>query len=182
MSKKEFDAMLKKHESKSMKNEIDWVKQKNEWLDFIKQFYDSIELWLSSYVAEKQLEYTYSDLELVEDYIGTYQTKKMKIVLADQVVNIEPVGTLLIGTKGRIDMEGTRGRVRFMLADKESIEPQVNVSVSINGMAHENHASESLKKAPDWVWKIVLKEPRKIVFTEFNQENFFSALMEIINA
>jgi len=36
-------------------------------------------------------------------------------------------------------------------------------------------------KKPKWTWKIVLKEPHKISYAEFNEENFFDALMEIAN-
>jgi len=75
-------------------------------------------------------------------------------------------------------MEGTRGRVQFILADKDSKGVKVRVSISRD----ENPLKEKeVHKKPEWTWKIVLKEPHKISYAEFNEENFFNALMEIAN-
>jgi len=71
-------------------------------------------------------------------------------------------------------MEGARGRVQFILADRN----KVNVSISIKG---ETKKENQERKEPDWTWKIVLKEQRRIAYDDFNEESFFNALMEIIN-
>ncbi|MDA3895310.1 MAG: hypothetical protein PF482_04065 [Desulfobacteraceae bacterium] len=178
MSKKDFEDMLNKHESVTKDSEIDWQKQKQEWIEFIKKFYDEVEQWLKPYVDQEKLKYHYNDLEITEEYIGTYSVKSMDIIFANQKVKIEPLGTLLIGTKGRVDMEGARGIVQFILADKDSKGMKVNVSISTDGEPKKE--PEELKE-PDWTWKIVLREPRQISYEEFNEDNFFNALMEIIN-
>jgi len=36
---------------------IDWEKQ--EWLNFVQQFYDEVGQWLKPYVDQKKLEYDY---------------------------------------------------------------------------------------------------------------------------
>jgi len=178
MSKKDFENLLKKHESKSEEKEIDWQSQKTEWLGFIEQFYDSIERWLSPYKDEGKVSYTYKDLQLSEEYIGTYSVKVMIADFAGQKLTLEPIGTLLIGTKGRIDMEGAKGRVQFILADKNSNGMKVSVSISIDG---EKPKEKEPQKEPEWTWKIVLRESRKVSFVEFNEENFYDALMEVVN-
>ena len=178
MSKKDFEDLLKKHESKPDEKEIDWESQKREWLDFIEQFYKSLETWLSPYKEQGTVSYTYKDLELTEEYIGTYNVKVMTVDFAGQKLTLEPIGTLLIGTKGRIDMEGVKGSVQFILADKNSKGMKVSVSISMDG---EKPKEKEPRKAPDWTWKIVLRESRKVSFVEFNEENFFDALMEIVN-
>lgn len=172
MGKKAFEEMLNKHET--VKKEPDWEKRKQAWIDFVDQFYDKVEQWLKPYVEQRKLSYDYYDMSLTEEYIGTYTVKAMNINFAEQQVRIEPVGTLLIGTKGRIDMEGARGKVRFILADKAC--EGISMSVTV-GEKKENQA----RKEPDLTWKIVLKEARRIAYDDFNEENFFSALMEIIN-
>ena len=102
----------------------------------------------------------------------------MHVNFAGQKITLEPIGTLLIGTKGRIDLEGARGRVQFILADKDSTGVKVNVSVSNRGQPEKKPEDT---KTPDWTWKIVLREPRKISYAEFNEDNFFDALMEVVN-
>ena len=169
MSKKDFDNMLSQHEKVETDSQIDWKKTKKEWLDFIEVFYNSVENWLKPYMKQKKLKFSYTTSVISEDYIGSYKVKKMLIVFAGQQVIVEPVGTLLIGTKGRIDMEGTRGRVQFILADKDSKGMKIGFS------------EKEKQNAQDWTWKIVVRDSRSIAYNEFNEDNFFSALMEITN-
>ena len=178
MSKKDFEDLLIKHESKSEEKEIDWQKQKEEWLDYIRSFYSSVESWLNPFKKAGKLTFKYKKSQLTEDYIGTYDVDIMIVDFAGQKLRLEPIGTLLIGTKGRIDMEGTRGRVQFILADKDSKGMKVDVSISVDS---EPQKKEERQKVPNWTWKIVLRESRKISYEEFNEENFFDALMEIVN-
>lgn len=178
MSKKDFEELLKKHEHKPVEREIDWGKQKEDWLNFIKEFYRSVASWLEPYKNDGKLSYEYKKTLITEEYIGTYEVDVMVVVFAGQELTFEPLGTLLIGTKGRIDMEGTRGRVQFILADKDSKGMKINVSISLDGKPKEEQKDH---KEPDWVWKIVLREPRKISYAEFTEDNFFDALMEVVN-
>jgi len=100
-----------RNKSKLEENEIDWEERKNEWLNFVSQFYSSVESWLNPYKNKGKLSYKYEKTQPTEDCIGTYNVDVMIVDFAGQKLTLEPRGTLLIGTKGRIDMEGTRGRV-----------------------------------------------------------------------
>jgi hypothetical protein len=175
MGRKEFEALLSKHETYKSETQIDWNSQKEEWLKFIQLFYESVEKWLKPYVEQKKLEFQYSDINLTEEYIGTYSVKSMNISFAEQLIKLEPIGTLLIGTKGRIDMEGSRGTVQFILADKNS--KGMSVKVYIGGEPQQKQE----QKDPEWTWKIALREPRRIAYEELNEEAFFNALMEVDN-
>lgn len=178
MSKKEFEQLLKRHQEKAAEEEINWSQQKEEWLGFIDEFYTKIESWFTPYLSNGQLSYEYRTVQITEEYIGTYDVKVMEVDFAGQKLRLEPLGTLLIGTKGRIDMEGSRGSVQFILADKNSKGMKITVSVSIDGKADNE---EKGRTEPEWTWKIVLRESRTISFVEFTEENFFDALMEIVN-
>jgi len=178
MSKKDFEDLLKKHDKQSEEKEIDWESQKDEWLEFINQFYQSLENWLALYKEKGTVSYSYNDLNLTEEYIGTYSVRTMTVNFAGQQLTLEPIGTLLIGSKGRIDMEGAKGRVQFVLADKNSKGIKINVTISIDG---EKEKKDQPYQKPEWVWKIVLRESRNISFVEFNEKNFFDALMEVVN-
>jgi hypothetical protein len=178
MSKKDFEDMLNRHGEVKKQDEIDWNAQKDEWISFIKQFYSSVEGWLAPYVEQQKLAFDYKKTTLSEEHIGTYDVDTMNINFAGQQIKIEPVGTLLIGTKGRIDMEGARGRVQFILADKDSKGIKVSVSISLDGKPKEE---QQKPKEPNWTWKIVLRNSRKISYEDFTEENFFNGLMEIIN-
>jgi hypothetical protein len=175
MGKKEFEALLSKHETIKSESQIDWNIQKEEWLGFLQSFYVSVEKWLKPYVDQDKLQFNYVNINLTEENIGTYDVKSMHILFSEQLIKLEPIGTLLIGTKGRIDMEGARGSVQFILVDKES--KGVKVNVYMGGIPQ----TKEEPKEPDWTWKIVLRESRRIAYDEFSEDNFFNALMEVIN-
>ncbi len=174
MSKKDFEHLLSKHESKEKEDPINWEQQKQEWLSFINQFYTYLETWFEPYKTNGKLSYEYRPYSLTEENIGTYETRTMYVKFAGQDLKIEPIGTLLIGTKGRIDLEGARGRIQFILADRQSKEPNIRVSIG------EPIKNDNPKKI-DWTWKIALRDARKIAYEEFNEDNFFDALMEVVN-
>jgi hypothetical protein len=176
MSKKDFENVLLKYEKVKNESDIDWAKRKQEWLHFVQQFYDKIEQWLKPYVEQNKLKYNYHEISLTEEYIETYTIKVMDIYFAGQQVKVEPIGTLVFGTKGRIDMEGARGIIQFLLVAQDSKGMIVKVSID-----DESKTENQEQKYSEWKWKIVLKEQRRIAYEEFNEENFFGALMEIIN-
>ena len=178
MSKKDFDNFLKNHNSDPTKKGIDWTARKNEWLKFIDEFYKSVEGWLEPYIKKNKIKYEYRSIELTEDYIGVYEVRSLVISLANQQIKLKPIGTLLLGTQGRIDMEGARGRVTFILADKDSRGVKFGFSISEN---KKSPSKNTEAQPPDWTWKIVLREQRRIAYDEFNEENFFGAMMEIVN-
>ena len=177
MGKKEFEALLKKHENKPVEKEIDWDKQKEEWLAFVELFFTSIENWLSPYKEGGTVSYEYKKIDKNEDYIGHYTADKMLLTFAGQHLSIEPIGTLLIGTKGRIDMEGSKGLVKFILADKDHSSLRFKVQVTTGGKAQEGQQ----RGEPNWTWKIAVKETRGFTLEEFTEENFFNAVMAIVN-
>lgn len=179
MSKKDFEEMLNKHKKNSEENKINWDEKKNEWLNFVKTFYESIEKWVKPYQDDKKLSFNYEKISLTEEYIGTYYVDCMTINFAGQRVKLTPIGTNLIGTKGRIDMEGARGIVRFILADKNSKGIGFSISVSINGEQQPEQSNKT--KIIEWTWKIALKDSRKMLLEDFNEENFFDVLLEVIN-
>lgn len=179
MSKLDFEEMLNK-QSKEEKT-IDWEEQKKQWLCFIDLFYNQINQWLDPYITQHKLSIATNKISLTEDYIGTYEVDQWTVSLPNQTISFKPIGTLLIGTKGRIDMEGPRGRIQFILADKDSKGITFKASVSIGGEKSKESEPEQQKQI-DWTWKIVSRASRRMSYDEFTEENFFNALMEISNA
>ncbi len=170
MGKDNFDEYLKTHElKKEIKNKIDWEKQKKEWLDHINDFYEKIEILLADYITQNKVEIVYDDMKLTEQYIGEYNSKRLSLKMLDQEVTFTPVGTLMIGSKGRIDMEGSLGKVRFLLADRE----QNNIAVRTR--LREKNNDEII-----WEWRIATY-PSKINLFEINEDTFYDALMEVIS-
>lgn len=94
-----------------------------------------------------------------------------------------PIGTVLIGTKGRVDFSGRAGTVRFILADKSSSGPKFETRIFMSE-EEKNKFEEQEKNNPkpeiNWVWKIS-SDPPKITYTALNQDTFLQCLMQVIN-
>jgi len=167
MSKKDFDAFIKKQATKP-ENQINWNNRKNEWLHDIKNFYSLVQTWLKEYQNQGQATLEFLPYQLNEEYIGSYETQELHLKIANQEIVFIPIGTILFGSKGRIDMEGRAGKVKFILTDKKSTKAKVQI--------YQGKQPKNIK----WAWKITTPPPT-VQLLELNEESFFEALMEVIN-
>lgn len=157
---------------------IDWQAKKMVWLDFLEKFYKRVQGYLQKYIDDGQILLDYKTTRIVEEYIGEYEAKSAVLRIGKNQIRLEPIGTNLIGARGRVDMIGVNGKVKFVLVDKRSISPEIFVRERILG--------EELAPVPApvevvaWDWKIGTPPPN-IQYVELTQESFFNALMEVAN-
>jgi hypothetical protein len=160
---------------------VDWTAQRDEWLKHLNELYALIEGFLSEYVHAKQVLIEYKNVTLVEEYIGQYSARQMTIRIGRKEIRLQPLGTLLIGTKGRVDAIGPLGQVPILLLNSEarSLRDMIKVSVSIAGGPPSRPISPP-KTSINWAWRIVSKPPeRKII--ELNKDTFLNLLTELAN-
>lgn len=180
MKHKIFDDFVNSQISK--KNEIvdlDWSKQRDEWIECVSSFYAQVESFLKQYVSKGQIQVNYETKKITEEYIGEYEVKTANIRLGKNKIKLDPIGTNLIGAKGRVDMIGSNGKVKFVLVDKDSPAPKMAIRVWVNGQ--EPPHKEKKKREIEWAWKISTPPPG-ITYIELNKESFFEALMGVANA
>lgn len=115
---------------------------------------------------------------LVEENIGNYQAPMTTITIGNILVKLEPIGTLLIGARGRVDMKGPKGIARLVIVPKESNGPSVRVEVILPGQTPSPRAE--LPPVSEWVWKLASSPPR-ITYTDLTKESFLDALMGVAN-
>jgi hypothetical protein len=181
MGKREFDEYLKKRRADTeVVMQIGWSQKRDTWLQYLSDFYKQVEGFLSEYRESGDVAFNYGEKDISEEFIGQYLAKSLHIRIKDRNVILDPVGTNLIGAKGRVDMIGDAGTVKFVLADKRLGDP--SVSVAIKTQAEQREVEEE-KEADgvEWAWKIATPPPR-IKYIEVNAESFLDALMEVINA
>ncbi len=181
-NRKEFDAFLKKEEEKK-KPLIDWSARKLEWLTYIDKLYSDVNEWLKDYIKTGQVKLQYNDYEIYEEALGKYTTKELKIYIGNHVANLTPIGTVLIGTKGRVDLSGTSGSKKFILTDKDSTKPNITFRVVLSDEEERKYEEKQKlipKKEIEWVWKIS-SNPPTITYTELNEDTFYDSLIKVIN-
>jgi len=181
MGKDAFEKLLKdRTERRSTEEEIDWDAQKLQWLRYLDEFYRTISEFLAPYIENGSVEMMDRDIPLTEEYLGTYSARELSLNIQGERVVFEPIGTLLIGAKGRIDMRSDKGVVRFILVGQHSDRPHIEVRVNVDGKEVSPSPKKQLQDPVKWVWKIATSPPH-IRYLDLNEDSFFSSLMEILN-
>jgi hypothetical protein len=176
----DFDAFVKNQQpAVADGGPVDWARERDDWLRHLNELYETIESSLAKYIEAGLIKLSYRDMTLNEENIGSYTARQMILKIGRQEIVLTPVGTLLIGVKGRVDVIGPAGRTRFLLVDSKASRPQFKITVGIGGNA-ETPPQEEPPKEIRWAWKIATNAPT-IQYIELTQESLFQALMEVAN-
>lgn len=173
-----FDEFVARQASRLQQAEIDWNKNREDWLNHLSEFYTLTSGFIDAYLTNGQIQIAYGRKRIVEEYIGEYEAKTATITIGKSQILFDPIGTNLIGAKGRIDMIGPNGKVKFVLVDGDASAPRISVRVSILG--EEAPSKIEKPKEVKWTWKIGTPPPN-IKYIELTQESFFDSLMEVAN-
>jgi hypothetical protein len=160
---------------------IDWQGRKADWLRNLDSLYGQVNQYLKSYVEAGDIVVNFRTVNLNEEYIGPYSAKEMIITIGGKIIKLEPIGTLLIGSKGRVDAVGPLARAQLVLLNAEIkfLSQLIHVSVSVGGKPLTPPPTKP-RSDIKWTWKIVTRPPRREVI-ELNKESFLNLLMEISN-
>ncbi len=172
MDIKEFDEFVKRQQEPTPGvAALDWDNERKEWLDYLDRLYKKIESLLDKYISSGQIQLEYRPIKLNEENIGQYVTKQMVLKIGPRSVVLEPIGTLLIGSKGRVDIIGPTGKAQFLLVDSKVSGPRSLIHVTV-GVGRKIPAppppTESSRKIK-WEWKIVTRPPERR-FIEITQQ------------
>jgi len=168
-----FINIKKQHAAEEV--QIDWEGRKNEWLRHLNALYKDIEKWLSDFENHDMISFEYRDIELNEEYIGLYSVRKMEIKIADELILLTPVGTLLIGAQGRVDVKGKNGTMKFVLVPEQSDSPAIKMPVVVEGETKKAETPEDGKKL---AWKIATPPPT-MKYIDLNVDSFSDALLAV---
>lgn len=180
MAKTPFDEFVDRKiaESNDLRKTISRDAEITEWQHYLEALYGAIEVYLAPYIGAGKIVVSYQSTQIREELLGQYQVRSMEILIGEDPVRLEPIGTYLIGVKGRVDMIGPRGTVRLVLVDKEASGPRLRVAVRSKGaIAGEQLAPQ---RTIEWVWKIAVDRER-LRYIDLVAESFYSALMETVS-
>lgn len=127
-------------------------------------------------------EINFEEIELNEEFSGPYKVKAMRLRIGKSVITFKPVGTMLIGSKGRVDVSGPRGESRLVLIDKNvtSARQFVRISVKRGGDAPIDFPVENAS-SPEWVWKLA-SPGIAMDFMDLTEDNFFDMVLAVADA
>lgn len=173
--KLDFDAFVKRQQP-AQERPVDWGKERDEYLGKLEELYHLVQTHLQKYIQSGEISRSYRDTTLVEENIGSYVARQLVLKIGRKEVTFKPIGTLLIGTKGRVDVVGSAGQMRLAMVDRDATGPRVRVTVTV-GPAKDTPKKEEPKEV-HWIWKIITNPP-DVRYVELTPENIFEALMEV---
>lgn len=184
MADKTFDDFVRTEQQAvevSDKKPVDWQAEKTTWLRHLEELFTQVNGYLKPYVDASQVAIDYHTIDLNEEYIGLYSAREMIITIGSKTIKLEPIGALILGSKGRVDVVGPLARAQLLLLDSKvrSTSELIHVPVSIKG----GRPSPPPRKPPSaikWVWRIVTRPPRREII-EINRDSFLNLLVEISN-
>jgi hypothetical protein len=184
MGKKEFEEYI----TSSTKNEskgIDVAKELGEWRTYLNKLYDSIVyIWMKDYISKGMVQVASKTKTIHEEFSGEYEVPALDIIFAGKTVRLDPIGTMLIGAKGRVDLIGKNGTVALILVDKKLDGPNIQVKMFTSKKEAKDYEEKKKGEQPkvvEWEWKVFIKN-EQIRYAELNEDVFFDIIMELTNA
>ena len=173
-----FDDFIDQQTAPTDEPEVDWDQKRREWLQYLGQFYERVETFMCQYIDQGSVRVERDGTkELYEEFIGRYTAKTMALEIGRNRIEFDPVGTNLIGAKGRVDMRSAKGTVKFVLVPEDATEIGWRTRIILEGDEPESEPVEPVK---NWVWKIATPPPR-VECIELCKESFQDAIMEVVN-
>ena len=179
MANSDFNAFIEEQTTPPTgEPDVDWEQEREEWLQYLDQFYRLVEEFMGEYVNRGKVGLRRGSKALNEEFIGEYSATAMAMDIGRNSVIFDPVGTNLIGAKGRVDMRGAKGVVKFVLVpeDATTMGWQVHVTVGANPVPD----LKPVKPVGKWEWKIATQPP-KVRCVELCRDSFQDAVMEVVN-
>ncbi|MGO9474033.1 MAG: hypothetical protein ACLPWS_11620 [Rhodomicrobium sp.] len=182
MPRADFDEFVKRQHTVSAADKMAWGRQqRDEWLGYLDELYKQIEIFLKGYLTAGQARCEYSPIERSEESIGIYTAKQMVLIIGPQQIKFTPIGTLFIGTKGRVDVLGPAGEARLLLVNKKATSARSLFKVTARvGTTAPSQVSQPAEPI-EWAWKIA-SNPPDLTFIDFTQEAFFDMILAVVNA
>jgi len=140
----------------------------------LSSLYENVIAWLKE--AGVPCVPLFEDLLLSEDQVGAYTVKKLLIKQnSDTLAKFVPVGVLIIGAEGRVDLVGRSGKE--ILVYYSECGSETTTRMPVGNMVEERAERIYGQKREGWHWiddRIIGKQP------EFDKD-IFLALLERIN-
>ncbi|WP_202369639.1 hypothetical protein [Pseudomonas sp. MWU318] len=178
---KSFSEFVSKHSDVVESAKFDPEKEIDEWINYLDQLYRTIEGFVSPYGDEGAVQLVFAPISIMEESLGTYVVNSARLLVGNAKFIFNPIGTMLIGSKGRVDLIGPTGRA--MLALVRGNGPRISVKVTIDDgskqvVTDSKSREEALEKLEPWEWKIVSNRP-PYKYTELNADKFLNLLMSL---
>ena len=177
MAQQEFSEFVRrKTERVKAEEAVDWAKRRADWLQELEELYARMEGHLEPYTQAGEIRIERTPMQLREDHLGTYDAEKLTFKIGREKVVAKPIGTLLIGASGRVDLSGSRKTLKIVLLAKGG--PVLTTKVRHGGVTEESSRSMVRGDVEEAGWYIETPPPESVVVA-FGEDSFRDAIMEV---
>ena len=110
-----FVELVKKHSESEKRKEALAPKvieaRRSWWIQHVNALFAQVQVWLEPVIKDELVTFEIMRIEINEDLLGSYTLERAVIRLADESLEMTPVGSLIFGSFGRIDVKGPNGQL-----------------------------------------------------------------------
>lgn len=151
-----------------------------DWLRELDALYSAMEGYLQSYTESGQIKIERHPVQLTEEYLGTYEAEALAMSIGNDEVIVQPVGTRVIGSCGRVDLSGPRKTLRIVLLEKGG--PTMKITISGTGGPSETSSQSLVRGEVDRRGWYFATPPPAATVTAFDEDSFRDAIMDVSGA
>jgi hypothetical protein len=93
---------------------IDWQAKRDGFVRSVEELYTLVKSMLRESIESKAVTVRTFEMDVTEDYIGTYTIPALELTIGGERVEFRPKGALVVGAAGRMDMRGGRDTVTLV--------------------------------------------------------------------
>jgi len=144
-----------------------------EWLDEVEALYRQVESFLAAFTASGAIRLERRPTTLNEEFLGTYEISRLVIEIGPKQVELRPIGALIFGAHGRVDLIGPRDSRKLVLVDKAASRARIRVL----GEEDVEREKRNPPPPPTWAWKFS-EGPRRD-YVELDERAFKEAVLAV---
>ena len=174
-----FDDFVKQRTARARQRAEEFNREETlaTWRRELDVLYTAMEGYLNSYIDSGEIEIERRPVQISEEYLGTYEADALALSIGNDEVVANPVGTLLIGSSGRVDLSGPRKTLRVVLLEKDGPASRINISGS-DGPVETSTRSPLRGEVDRRGWYFVTQPPAAIA-TALGKDSFRDAIMYV---
>lgn len=150
------------------------------WLRELDGLYRAMEGYLKRYMDSGQITVARRPVQLEEELLGTYDAEVLAVSIGNDEVIARPIGTLLIGSSGRVDLTGPRNTLRIVLLEKGG--PALKITVSGAGGTSDTSTQSPIRGDIDHRGWYFVTQPPAVTAIPLNEDSFRDAIMDVSSA
>lgn len=173
-----FDDFLNKR-IKPQGEQVSYEKKREEWVADLSSLHEQLRGYLQKYIEEGKIHFHSENQQISEQFLGEYEAPVLLIGLVgdgNAQIRIRPYGFHVIGSRGRVDMQGPKGSAMLVRVPKDADGPRFITTISVGDEPQEQ---VSRTDEIDDVWKFAVREPR-LRYYPLNKETFQNVFMKLI--